>query len=144
MNRSASSHRQQVIDRDRPIFTQPNTVNHSKLPVPLSGTGKSLSVICATFSWLRDFKNEKRSLVKEHLDELNKKLVDIEKENSVDWIEAHRRKTEIDEQRVGWVELNRKLERFDLRTEELKTRRQMYVKKQPFGANKKRKTGTFY
>lgn len=106
-----------------------------------SGTGKSLSVICATFSWLRDFKHEKRSLVKEQLDELNKKLVDIEKENSVDWIEQHRRKTEIDEQRVGWVELNRKLERFDLRTEELKSRRQMYVKKQPFGTNKKRKTG---
>ena len=98
-------------------------------------------MICSTFSWLRDFKNEKRSLVKENLDELNKKLVDIEKENSSDWIEQHRRKTEIDEQRVGWVELNRKVERFNLRTEELKSRRHVYVKRQPFGGNKKRKTG---
>lgn len=115
--------------------------------LPPSGTGKSLSLICSTFSWLRDFKNEKRNLAKENLDALNKRLVDIANENSADWIEQHRRKTEIEQQKVGWVELNRKLERFDLRTEELKSRRQMYVKRQPFG-NKKRKTGnrfrTFY
>lgn len=107
------------------------------------GTGKSLSLICSTFTWLQDFKNQKRNLVKHNLDELNKKLVDIQNETSSDWIEQHKRKMEIDEQKVGWVELQRKFEKFDIRSEELKLRKQIYVKKQPFGTIKKRKTGIF-
>jgi hypothetical protein len=105
------------------------------------GTGKSLSLICSTFSWLQDFKEKKRELVKQNLDELSKKLHDIENEKSSDWIEQHRLKTEIDDQKAGWVELNKKFEKFDLRTQELKSRKQVYVKKQPYTLNKKRKTG---
>lgn len=94
-------------------------------------------------TWLQDFKNEQRNLVKENLDELNKKLVDIENEKSSDWIEQHRRKTEIDEQKVGWVDLNKRFEKFDLRTNELKARTRSYLKKKHLPLNKKRKTGKF-
>ena len=67
----------------------------------------------------------------------------MDNEQSSDWIEQHRRKTEIDEQKVGWVQLNKRFEKFDLRSQELKSMKQTYVKKRPFGMNKKRKTGNF-
>ena len=75
-----------------------------------TGTGKSLSIICATIQWIRDFEANNLNDLSETLKSLNSQIdrLDIESKLSSDWIEKQNQKLMINRQKEEVVnELNR-------------------------------------
>lgn len=85
-----------------------------------TGTGKSLSIICGTLTWLRDYKNKKINKLNEEFKKLDIRINGIENDKTGDWIKSHAEKVGLNQRKN---QIKKELEKNDVyknRNEELK------------------------
>ena len=86
-----------------------------------TGTGKSLSMICGTLTWFRDFQKKRKLLLQEKLESLGSKKK--EDNSSDDWFEEAVKKKGENEERLKVKEELDALAEKEARMEELRRRR---------------------
>ena len=64
-----------------------------------TGTGKSLSIICGTLTWLRDYKNKKINKLNEEFKKLDIRINEIENDKTGDWIKSHAEKVGLNQRK---------------------------------------------
>ncbi|RWS27804.1 Chl1p-like protein, partial [Leptotrombidium deliense] len=91
-----------------------------------TGTGKSLSLICATLTWLKNHRETQRQETVKALQTLNETLKAVEIQEN-DWIAAHSKKFEKSEEKLRLENTLQVMQQFDDRNKELKERQKSSV-----------------
>lgn len=86
-----------------------------------TGTGKTLSIICSSLSWLKKHRDDNKRKTQQQLESLIRQLKQLE--TSSDWISSHGRKRQLQDQQSILIKDKEVFEWKEKRDDELKTRK---------------------